>query len=73
MAPTQGYQPRNEEEANELAEYKRLWKNKGMDFNHFETDHKKRAKWISVALKRGFPLRPSDFGKLKWYEDGVCY
>ena len=54
MGPTQGYQPRNEEEANELAEYQRLWKNKGMDFDHFETDpknfsyRKKRCSFLEI-------------------------
>jgi len=73
MGPTKGYQPRNEQEAIELEEYTKLWKNRGLTFTHFEADHNKRVEYIRMALKRGSPLKPSDFGKIKWFEDGADY
>ena len=73
MGATQDYQPRDEKEANELATYNDLWKTKGLDFTHFEENHEKRAGFIRMALKRGSPVKPSDFGKLNWYGDGACY
>ena len=63
MGATQDYQPKDEKEANELATYNDLWTTKGSDFTHFEETHE----------KRGSPIKPSDFGKLKWYGDGACY
>ena len=73
MGPTKGYQPRNEQEAIEFDEYKKLWKNKGLAFTHLEERHEKRVKYIRMALKRGSPLKPSDFGKIKWFENGADY
>ena len=73
MGPTKGYQPRNEQEAIELEDYKKLWKNRGLTFTHFEADHNKRVEYIRMALKRGSPLKPSDFGGIKWFEDGADY
>ena len=41
MGPTKGYQPRNEQEAIEFYEYKKLWKNKVLAFTHLEERHEK--------------------------------
>ena len=64
MGPTKGYQPRNEQEAIEFDEYKKLWKNKGLAFTHLEERHEKRVKYIRMALKRGSPLKEAILGKL---------
>ena len=50
MSGSQAYTPGSEEEDNELEEYKKRWKGRGLSFDHFVEDHFERAEWIRKAL-----------------------
>lgn len=68
MSGSQAYTPGSEEEDNELEEYKKRWKGRGLSFDDFVEDHFERAEWIRKALKRNRPISPKDFGKSVWFE-----
>ena len=73
MSGSLAYTPGSEEEDNELEEYKKRWKGRGLSFDHFVEDHFERAEWIRKALKRNRPISPKDFGKSVWFERDQNY
>ena len=68
MSGSQAYTPGSEEEDNELNEYKKRWKGRGLSFDHVVEDHCERSEWIRKALERNRPISPKDFGKSVWFE-----
>ena len=73
MSGSLAYFPGSEEEDNELEEYKKRLKGRGLSFDHFVEDHFERAEWIRKALKRNRPISPKDFGKSVWFERDQNY